>query len=315
MERREHPTGSMALSFGPFVLGGNVFGWTVGREEAFRLLDAFIAQGGKAIDTADVYSSWAPGAQGGESERLIGEWLAARRNRSQVLIATKVAKWKAQPGLSPENIRAAIEGSLRRLGTDHVDLYYAHEDDLNVPQLEYLSTFDALVKEGKVRALGASNFTPDRLASALALARQNGLRAFEVSQDHWNLVERGIEQSLVPLLEKEGLKELPYWSLASGFLTGKYRPHAHVESARAGSASKYLDDPRNVALLGLMDELAAAHGVSVTAIALAWLKAHPGVAAPIASARTVDQLDALFECAKVTLSPTEVEKLSAATAA
>lgn len=314
MERREHPTDSMALSFGPFVLGGNVFGWTVGREEAFRLLDAFVERGGKAIDTADVYSSWAPGAQGGESEQLIGEWLAARKNRGQVLIATKVAKWKAQPGLSPENIRTAIEGSLRRLGTDHVDLYYAHEDDLNVPQLEYLTAFDALVKEGKVRALGASNFTPDRLASALALARQNGLRAFEVSQDHWNLVERGIERSLVPLLEKEGLKELPYWSLASGFLTGKYRSGAHVESARAGSASKYLDDPKNVALLGLMDELASAHGVSVTAIALAWLKAQPVVAAPIASARTVDQLDALFECAKATLSPSDVEKLSAATA-
>jgi len=314
MERREHPTGSMALSFGPFVLGGNVFGWTVGREEAFRLLDAFVERGGKAIDTADVYSSWAPGAQGGESEQLIGEWLAARKNRGQVLIATKVAKWKAQPGLSPENIRTAIEGSLRRLGTDHVDLYYADEDVPTGAPLECLTCVDALVKEGTVRALGASNFTPDRLASALALARQNGLRAFEVSQDHWNLVERGIERSLVPLLEKEGLKELPYWSLASGFLTGKYRSGAHVESARAGSASKYLDDPKNVALLGLMDELASAHGVSVTAIALAWLKAQPVVAAPIASARTVDQLDALFECAKATLSPSDVEKLSAATA-
>ena len=304
----------MALSFGPFVLGGNVFGWTVQREDAFRLLDAFVERGGKAIDTADVYPSWAPGAQGGESEQLIGEWLTARKNRSQVLVATKVAKWKAQPGLSPKNIRAAIEGSLRRLGTDHVDLYYAHEDDLAVPQLEYLTTFDALVKEGKVRALGASNFTPGRLASALALARENGLRTFEVSQDHWNLVERGIERTLVPLLEKEGLKELPYWSLASGFLTGKYRPGGRVESARAGSASKYLDDPRNVALLGVMDDLAASHGVSVTAIALTWLKAHFVVAAPIASARTAAQLDALFECAKVTLSPGEVEKLSTATA-
>ncbi|MDF2697184.1 MAG: NADP-dependent aryl-alcohol dehydrogenase, partial [Labilithrix sp.] len=233
----------MALSFGPFVLGGNVFGWTVGREDGFRLLDAFVERGGKAVDPADIYVSWAPGGQGGESEQLIGEWLAARKNRDQVLIATKVAKWKTQPGLSPKNIRDAIEGSLRRLGTDHVDLYYAHEDDLNVPQLDYLTTFDALVKEGKVRALGASNFTPDRLASALAIARQNGLRPFEVSQDHWNLVDRGIEQSLVPLLEKEGLTELPYWSLASGFLTGKYRPGAHVESARADGASKYLEHP------------------------------------------------------------------------
>jgi aryl-alcohol dehydrogenase-like predicted oxidoreductase len=303
----------MSLSFGPFVLGGNVFGWTVARDEAFRILDAFVERGGTAIDTADVYSEWAPGAKGGDSEELIGQWLAARKSRSKVRIATKVAKWRAQRGLSAANIRAALEGSLRRLQTDYVDLYYAHEDDLAVAQSEYLTAFDALVKEGKVRALGASNFTPERLSSALAFSRAHGLSAFEVSQDHWNLVERTIEADLVPLLEKEGLKELPYWSLASGFLTGKYRPGKKTESSRAGAAEKYLASPRNVALLGVLDEVAAVHGVSVTAVSLAWLRSHPVVGAPIASARTTQQLDALFECATLTLSRDEIARLSALT--
>ncbi|ATB50459.1 aldo/keto reductase [Corallococcus macrosporus] len=304
----------MSLSFGPFILGGNVFGWTVGRDDAFRILDAFVDRGGTALDTADVYSDWAPGATGGDSEKIIGEWLASRGNRSKVVVATKVAKWKAQPGLSAANIRAAIEGSLKRLQTDYVDLYYAHEDDAKVEQSEYLTAFDALVKEGKVRALGASNFTPERLASALAFSRGNGLRAFEVSQDHWNLVARGLERTLVPLLEKEGLKELPYWSLASGFLTGKYRPGEKVESSRAGSAERYLAEPRNVALLGALDEVARAHRVSVTAVSLTWLRAQRVVGAPIASARTEVQLGALFESATLTLSPDELGKLSAITA-
>jgi aryl-alcohol dehydrogenase-like predicted oxidoreductase len=304
----------MSLSFGPFVLGGNVFGWTVARNDAFQVLDAFVDRGGVAIDTADVYSVWAPGAKGGDSEQILGEWLAARGHRHSVVIATKVAKWSAHPGLSAANIRAAVDDSLKRLQTDYIDLYYAHQDDEKVEQSEYLTAFDALVKAGKVRALGASNFTPERLSSALALSRKHGLAAFEVSQDHWNLVERDVERTLVPVLEKEGLKELPYWSLASGFLTGKYRPGQQVDSSRAGAAGKYLSVPQNLQLLGALDELAAAHRVSVTAVALAWLRAQRVVAAPIASARTVEQLTALFESATLELAPAEVAQLSGITA-
>lgn len=298
------------LSFGPVVLGGNVFGWTVKRDAAFALLDAFVEAGGTSIDTADGYSVWVPGNVGGESETILGEWMALRKNRERVVLATKMGKWAAHPGLSPANVRRSIDDSLRRLRTDYVDLYYAHEDDPEVPQEEYMDAFDALVRQGKVRALGASNFTAERLASALAISRKNGLHSFRVSQDHYNLVDRGFETSLRPTLEREQLVELPYWSLASGFLTGKYRPGGHVESARAGGAGKYLEAPKNVALLGVLDEIAAAHGVSVAAIALAWLRAQPTVGAPIASARTVEQLAPLFEGARTKLSPDELAKLS-----
>jgi len=298
------------LDFGTFVLGGNVFGWTVERAEGFRILDAFVDRGGRMIDTADAYP---PGGVGGGSETMIGEWLASRGQRDRVAIATKVAKWSQQRGLSAANIASAIEGSLRRLRTDHVDLYYAHEDDASVEQSEYVAAFDRLIREGKVHAVGASNFTPERLQSALELARAHGLRGFAVSQDHWNLVERKIKRTLVPVIEREGLQKLPYFSLASGFLTGKYRPGRSADSARASRASKYLEDPRNVKLLASLDELAAHHQTSVATIALAWLKAHAVVGAPIASARTVDQLDSLFEAGTIKLAPSEVAKLSALT--
>jgi aryl-alcohol dehydrogenase-like predicted oxidoreductase len=297
-----------APTFGPIILGGNVFGWTVSRDDAFTLLDAYVDKGGRAIDSADVYPAWVPGNRGGESEEIIGAWLASRKHRDRVIIATKVAKWPAQRGLSAANIATAIDGSLRRLQTDYVDVYFAHEDDPAVAQAEYVAAFDALVKTGKVRTLGASNFTPARLASALELSRSRGLAAFEVSQDHWNLVERGIEPELVPLLERERIVETPFWSLASGFLTGKYRPGADVRSARSRSASKYLADPANVQLLAELDAIADAHGASVAAVALAWLRAQPCVAAPIASARTVDQLDPLFE--QVALTADELGRLS-----
>jgi len=299
------------LDFGTFVLGGNVFGWTVEREEGFRILDAFVERGGRMIDTADAYP---PGGEGGGSEAMIGEWLASRGQRDRIAIATKVAKWPQQRGLSAANIASAVEGSLRRLRTDHIDVYYAHEDDTSVDQSEYVAAFDRLVREGKVHALGASNFTPERLQSALAIARANNLCGFSISQDHWNLVERDVERALVPVIEREGLVELPYFALASGFLTGKYRPARSAASARATRASKYLEDPRNVRLLSTLDELAAHHQASVAAIALAWLKAHAVVGAPIASARTVDQLDSLFEAGTIRLAPAEVAKLSAVTA-
>jgi len=303
----------MTTDFGPFVLGGNVFGWTVQRDAAFRLLDAFVERGGKAIDTADVYSVWAPGATGGDSEKILGEWLA-RGPRSRVQIHTKVAKWPAHPGLSAANIQAAVEGSLKRLKTDYIDLYYAHEDDQKVPQEEYVQAFDALVKAGKVRALGASNFTAERLSSALSIARKQGLASFQVSQDHYNLVERGFERSLQPVLEREGLVELPYWSLASGFLTGKYRPGKKVESSRAGAAQKQLDRPHAAPLLKALDEIAAEHQVSVTAVSLAWLRAQRTVAAPIASARTEEQLGDLFQSANLQLTGDELGTLADITA-
>ncbi len=301
----------MQLDFGSVVLGGNVFGWTVtSQADAFRVLDGFVDGGGKSIDTADSYVAWLPGNEGGESETLLGQWLAARGNRSKVVIATKVAKWPKQPGLSAKNIRAAIEGSLKRLQTDYVDLYYAHQDDDAVAQGEYLGAFDALVKEGKVRALGASNFTAARLTSALEFSRKNGLASFEYSQDEWSLVERGLEKSLVPTLAKEGVKELPYFSLAKGFLTGKYRAGQKVDSARAQGAGAYLSDPKNVKLLEVLDGLAAKHRVSVAAISLAWLRSQSVVAAPIASARTVEQLGPLLEAGRVTLSADDLAALT-----
>jgi aryl-alcohol dehydrogenase-like predicted oxidoreductase len=297
-----------APNFGSIILGGNVFGWTVSRDDAFTLLDAYLDRGGRAIDTADSYSAWAPGNRGGESEEILGAWLAARKNRDRVILATKVAKWPAQRGLSPANIAAAIDGSLRRLQTDYLDVYFAHEDDSAVEQADYLAAFDALVKAGKVRTLGASNFPPARLASALEISRARGLATFEVSQDHWNLVERGIERDLVPLLERERIVETPFFALASGFLTGKYRPGTDVASARSRGAGRYLADPANVQLLADLDAIAHGHGVSVAAVALAWLRAQRSVAAPIASARTVDQLTPLFE--QVTLTADELGRLS-----
>jgi aryl-alcohol dehydrogenase-like predicted oxidoreductase len=299
------------LDFGAFVLGGNVFGWTVQREEAFHLLDAFLDHGGRMIDTSDSYP---PGGEPGGSETILGEWIASRGHRERVMIATKVGKSPKQPGLAPANIASAVEASLRRLRTDHIDLYFAHEDDAAVDQAAYVEAFDHLRRDGKVRMVGASNFTPERLASSLEVARTNGLRGFEVSQDHWNLVERDVERALIPVIEREGLKELPFFSLASGFLTGKYRPGHRVESVRASRAQKYLDNHKNVKLLHALDELAKTHNVSVAAISLAWLKAHAVVGAPLASARTLEQLHALFEAGTVRLAPADVAKLSAITA-
>lgn len=302
-----------ALDLGPLVLGGNVFGWTTDRDTGFRVLDAFVEGGGRAIDTADVYVAWLPGNAGGESETIIGEWMASRGNRDDVVIATKVGSLPARKGLSAATIEAAVEDSLRRLRTDRIDLYFAHVDDPAVPQEETLAAFDRLVQAGKVREIGASNFSADRLRTAAAIAAAEGLTPFTVAQDKWSLVERGIEQELVPALEELGIVEIPYSSLASGFLTGKYRPGTATESARAERAGGYLDDPRNVDLLEVLDAVAADHGTSVTAVALAWLAAQRTVAAPIASARTPEQLADLLAASRVALTPQDLEQLSAAT--
>jgi aryl-alcohol dehydrogenase-like predicted oxidoreductase len=302
------------LDFGPVMLGGNVFGWTADRDMSFRVLDAFVDGGGRSIDTADVYPAWAPGNSGGESESIIGEWLVSRGRRDDVLIATKVFSLATRRGLSPANIAAAAEDSLRRLRTDRIDLYFAHRDDPDVPQEDVLAAFDRLVREGKVREIGASNFSPARLRSAAAAAESAGLTRFTVAQDEYSLVERDAEIDQLPTLGELGMVEVPYSALASGFLTGKYRPGADVSSRRSGSASRYLDDPRNVDLLDVLDDVAAIHAVSVTAVALAWLAAQPHVAAPIASARTPDQVADLLEVPRVRLTPQQLELLSEVTA-
>jgi aryl-alcohol dehydrogenase-like predicted oxidoreductase len=302
-----------ALDFGPVVLGGNVFGWTADQEEGFRVLDAFVDGGGRSIDTADVYVAWLPGNSGGESETIIGNWLASRGRRDDVVIATKVASLPTRKGLSAKNIEAAVDDSLRRLQTDRIDLYFAHTDDPDVAQEETLGAFDRLVRAGKVREIGASNFSADRLRSAAAIAEREGFTPFTVAQDKWSLVERGVETGLVPTLEDLGIVEIPYSSLASGFLTGKYRPGSTTDSARAGKAAGYLENPRNVDLLSALDDVAADHGVSVTTVALAWLAAQRAVAAPIASARTTEQVADLLAVGRLQLTPQDLEQLSAAT--
>lgn len=302
-----------ALDFGPVVLGGNVFGWTTDRDDGFRVLDAFLDGGGAAIDTADAYSTWVPGNAGGESETIIGDWMADRGVRDRVVLATKVGALPERAGLRAANVIAAAEDSLRRLRTDRIDLYFAHRDDDTVSQEETLSAFDRLVRDGKVREVGASNFSPERLRTADRVAATSGLTPFTVAQDRYSLVERGAEAALLPTQDDLGIVQLPYSSLASGFLTGKYRPGSTVESQRAARASGYLDDPRNVDLLDALDDVAADQGVPVSAVALAWLAAQRTVAAPIASARTVEQVADLLAAAQVRFTPQQLEQLSAAT--
>lgn len=298
------------LTFQPFILGGNTFGWTSDRDESFAVLDAFVERGGITLDTADQYSEWAEGHNGGESETIIGEWLASRKNRDRVQIATKVANLSTRKGLAPENIRAAVEDTLRRLQTDYLDLYYAHGDDEDVAQADYMAAFDQLVREGKVREIGASNFTPERLRSAQQVAIDNNLTGFTVSQDLYNLVERGVEEEHLGVLEELGIVEVPFFSLASGFLTGKYRPGVESDSARADWVAAYVENESNQRLLAVLDDLAAAHQVEVASIALAWLHQQPLVAAPLASARTVDQLGPLFASAEVELTSEEITALT-----
>lgn len=295
-----------SLDFGTTMLGGNVFGWTADRQTSFDILDAFVAGGGRAIDTADGYSKWVPGNKGGESETIIGEWLEKRGKRDDLVIATKVFTLPSRPGLSPENTAAAIDESLARLQTDYVDVYYAHYDDPEVPQEEMVAGFDALVKAGKVREVGASNFTSDRLRSAVKIATDGGLTPFTIAQDQWNLVERGIEAEYAPLLAELGIVELPYYSLASGYLSGKYRPGKDVPGDRSARTAKYVE--QHEGLIDLLEGIASVHNTTVAAVSLAWLRAQPVVGAPIASASRVDQVAGLLE--KVKLEDDEIEKLS-----
>lgn len=297
--------GSTDLDVFPLCLGGNVFGASADEQQSYAVLDAYVEAGGNFIDTANIYA-------GGASEEIIGRWMALRRNRDQIVLATKVGMGK-KPGLSPQRIAEAAEESLRRLQTDRIDLYYAHQDDESAPLEQTLGAFDALVRAGKVRHIAASNYEADRLAAALQVSERDGFARYIALQPHYNLVVREeYEGPLQELCAAEGLACLPYFALAQGFLTGKYRPGGgDVQSTRAARASAYLDE-RGLRVLSVLDEVSAAHRVSVAAVALAWLAAQPTVATPIASARTVEQLAELLPFATLTLSDSEIESLSEA---
>lgn len=308
--------GSSDLSVSRLALGGNVFGWTADREASFAVLDAYAAAGGNFVDTADVYSAWVPGNTGGESETIVGEWLRSRGGRDAVVVATKVGAHPEASGLSAATVRSATEASLRRLGLDHVDLLYTHRDDLGTPVAEIVGVLDELVREGKVRAVAASNIGADRLAESLAHSAAEGLAAYVAVQPHYSLVSRGTyEGALAEVAAAHGLAAVPYYALASGFLTGKYRPGGpEVDSARAVGASRYLTEGRGLAVLEALDRIAEARGAALASVALAWVAAQPTVAAPIASARTVEQLPALLEGVRLELTAEELALLDTASA-
>jgi aryl-alcohol dehydrogenase-like predicted oxidoreductase len=298
----------MDLDVYGLCLGGNVFGWTADRDASFAVLDAYVEAGGNFIDTADTYMR----PNMGISETIIGEWMAARGNRDSLVIATKVG---SDGGLSARNIARHVDESLQRLQTDRIDLYYAHKDDGSVPVEETVRAFDKTVRDGKVRYVAASNLSGERLTESLELAEREGLAPYVWLQPHYNLVEReGYEREYAPIVERHGLAVAPYYALASGFLTGKYRGNGDAgDSPRAETASSYLDE-RGRAVLAALDEVAEAHEVEVAAVAIAWLLAKPGIVAPIASARTVEQLDPLLDAVDVELTADEIARLDEASA-
>ncbi|HEX8640732.1 MAG TPA: aldo/keto reductase [Allosphingosinicella sp.] len=304
--------GTSGLVTPRLVLGGNVFGWTATGEEAFRILDRFVSAGGTMMDTADVYSKWAPGLQGGESEELIGEWLRRRGRRDDVLIATKVG---FEEGLSAAVIERGIDASLARLGTDYVDLYFSHRNDPATPLEETLAAFDRLVRAGKVRSLGASQIEASRLAEALDIAERQGLTGYSVLQTWYNLADRPrYEGPLQQLVVERGLGMVAFYGLASGYLTGKYRTAADLgKSVRSDRVTGYMDGtgPR---ILAALDEVAAEAGATPAQAALAWLAAQPGVTAPIASATSLAQLEELLGVLTLELTPEQIGRLSAASA-
>ncbi|MFC1410898.1 aldo/keto reductase [Streptacidiphilus sp. N1-12] len=308
--------GASDLTVFPLALGGNVFGWTSDEAQSFAVLDAFAAAGGNFVDTADVYSAWAPGNSGGESETVLGRWIAARGNRADVVVATKVGSHPEFKGLKAANIAAATEASLGRLGIDHIDLLYTHFDDESTPVEEIITALDALVRAGKVRHIAASNISPARLRASLAFSDREGLARYVALQPQYNLVSRDTyEGELAEVAAANGLAAVPYYGLASGFLTGKYRAGGPaVDSVRAGGAARHLDTPRGLKVLEALDTVAADHDAEVATVALAWLLAQPTVAAPIASARTVEQLPALVAVAELALSEAELALLTDASA-
>lgn len=307
----ERALGASGLSIRPFVLGGNVFGMTAGREASFAVLDRFVEHGGGMIDTADVYSAWVPGHKGGESESMMGAWLKASGARDSILIATKVGMMPG--GLKPDRIREAVQGSLDRLGVDTIDLYFAHKDDPDVPLGEVLGAFAELVDAGIVRAIGASNYSAERLAEALRVADEAGLPRFTAMQPELNLLDRAqYEGTLQDLCVAEGLGVVTYFSLASGYLTGKYRSVDDIGRSARGPRVKPHVEGKGPAMLAAMDAIAAETGATLSQIALAWVAAQPGVTAPIASATTAEQLDELIGSLDLALSDEQLAALSAA---
>lgn len=315
MEKRE--IGRSGLKVAPLCFGGNVFGWTADERTSFDLLDAFVDAGFDFVDTADVYSAWAPGNRGGESEEIIGRWTKSRGARDRVVIATKVG-WEMGPdrkGLSAAYIRAAVEDSLRRLQTDRIDLYQTHKDDPGTPVEETLGAYADLIREGKVRAIGASNLSAARLQESLDASARSRLPRYESLQPEYNLASRrGYEAELEPLCRREGIGVITYYSLASGFLTGKYRSGRDLgKSPRGSGVAKHLD-ARGMRILDALDEVAGGLGATPAQVALAWLMARPGITAPIASATGLDQLRDLMGAARIRLDPDAVARLDAASA-
>ncbi|VTU17217.1 General stress protein 69 [Variovorax sp. SRS16] len=312
------PLGRSGLQVSPLAFGGNVFGWTVDEALSFRLLDAWLDAGFNFVDTANVYSAWVPGHVGGESETIIGKWLRQTGKRNRVVLATKVgmAMGDGRKGLSPAYIREEVEASLRRLKTDHIDLYQSHADDADTPLEDTLGAYAELIKAGKVRAIGASNYTAPRLAEALDLAERTGLPRYESLQPLYNLYDRAVfEDALGPLCLERGVGVINFYALAAGFLTGKYRTEADAaKSARgANTTKKYLNE-RGLRILGALDAAANAHGATPGQVALAWQIARPGITAPIASASSVKQLDELTAATRLQLDADTMAALDKASA-
>ena len=295
------------LQISELCLGGNVFGWSADERQSHQVLNVYSELGGNFIDTADVYSEWGEGHVGGESETVIGTWLKSRSSTDEIVIATKVSKLSTRPGLGRANILAACDDSLRRLGRDHIDLYYAHDDDQDTPLEETMAAFTELQQAGKIRFAAASNYSGARLREASVISKQHGFIEYSALQNHYNLLEREeYERDSVPALAELGIEGVPFFGLARGFLSGKYREGVQVESVRASGVTKYTNE-HGWAVLAKLDRLANHHSVSLSAIALAWLRQQPSVAAPIASARTFEQLREIMTV--VTLSAEEMDFL------
>ncbi len=306
--------GSSELSVFPLNLGGNVFGFTADEAQSFEVLDAYASAGGNFIDTADSYSAWAPGNEGGESEAIIGNWMESRGNRDQIVVATKVSQHPGRQGLSAANVEAACEDSLKRLKTDHIDLYYAHFDDSETPLEETLAAFDRLVRDGKVRHVAGSNYEPARIEEALAIQDREGLARWVALQPHYNLVERDEFENggRREIAERENLGVMPYFSLAKGFLTGKYRDESDFDKSPRGPASAAYLNEYGHRVLGALDQVSKDRGVEHAAIAIAWLLAQPTVTAPVASARNPEQLEPLIAGAELALTESELDLLNRA---
>jgi aryl-alcohol dehydrogenase-like predicted oxidoreductase len=307
--------GNSELQVAPLMFGGNVFGWTADEATSFALLDAFVDAGLDFIDTADVYSAWVPGNQGGESETILGKWFRRSGKRDRIVLATKVAKHPERKGLSAGNIKAAVEDSLRRLQTDYIDVYFSHEDALDTPLAETLGAYQRLIDAGKVRVVGASNYSGARIREALAVSRQHGLPEYQIIQPEYNLYDReAYETDLEPVVLAEHLSSVVYYSLASGFLSGKYRSSADLsKSARGSRVEKYLNE-RGTRILDALDTVADQHGSTLAAVALAWLIARPSVTAPIASATSVQQLESLTAAVHLMLTGADMRLLDDASA-